>query len=67
MSGDLADPGYPCNRHILRTYEGAAKAIPVGPESNFQLNPRRSKPLGEATRGLLVASPANLMHPADRR
>ena len=56
----LADPGYPCNRHILRTYEGAAQAIPVGPESNFQPTPAQVEAAwGEATRGLLVASPAN--------
>ena len=35
----LADPGYPCNRHILRTYEGRPVAIPVGAASNFQPTP----------------------------
>ena len=56
----LADPGYPCNRHILRTYEGVARAIPVGPESNFQPTPAQVEAAwGSATRGLLVASPAN--------
>ena len=35
----LADPGYPCNRHILRTYEGRPQAIAVGPDSNFQPTP----------------------------
>ncbi len=56
----LADPGYPCNRHILRTYEGRPQAIAVGPESNFQPTPAQ---VGAAwnvrTAGLLVASPAN--------
>src|SRR5512145_3281592 len=28
----LTDPGYPCNRHILRTYEGQPRAIAVGPD-----------------------------------
>lgn len=56
----LADPGYPCNRHILRTYEGVARAIPVGPESNFQPTPAQVEAAwGSSTRGLLVASPAN--------
>ncbi len=56
----LADPGYPCNRHILRTFEGYPESIPVGPETNFQPTPallRRHWQPG--TGGLLVASPAN--------
>ncbi|MCA1938347.1 MAG: pyridoxal phosphate-dependent aminotransferase [Dechloromonas sp.] len=56
----LADPGYPCNRHILRTYEGRPQAIAVGPESNFQPTPAQvSTAWSERTAGLLVASPAN--------
>ena len=56
----LADPGYPCNRHILRTYEGVPRAIPVGPESNFQPTPAQVRQAWNArTAGLLVASPAN--------
>ena len=56
----LADPGYPCNRHILRTYEGVARALPVGPESNFQPTAAQVAAAWNAqTDGLLVASPAN--------
>lgn len=56
----LADPGYPCNRHILRTYEGKPVAIPVGPESNFQPTTGQVEAAWSAqTAGLLVASPAN--------
>lgn len=56
----LADPGYPCNRHILRTYEGRPRAIPVGPESNFQPTPSQvAAAWTPNTAGLLVASPAN--------
>jgi aspartate/methionine/tyrosine aminotransferase len=56
----LADPGYPCNRHILRTYEGRPVSIPVGPESNFQPTPAQvGAAWNEHTAGLLVASPAN--------
>lgn len=56
----LADPGYPCNRHILRTYEGRPVAMPVGPESNFQPTPAQvSAAWNQRTAGLLVASPAN--------
>lgn len=56
----LADPGYPCNRHILRTYEGRPQSIAVGPGSNFQPTPAQvSAAWNERTAGLLVASPAN--------
>lgn len=56
----LADPGYPCNRHILRTYEGRPVALPVGPDSNFQPTPPQvAAAWNERTAGLLVASPAN--------
>jgi len=56
----LADPGYPCNRHILRTYEGRPVALPVGPASNFQPTPAQvAAAWNERTAGLLVASPAN--------
>ena len=56
----LTDPGYPCNRHILRAFEGRPLNIPVGPETNFQPTPgllRQHWKTGTA--GLLVASPAN--------
>jgi len=56
----LADPGYPCNRHILRTYEGRPLSIPVGPQTNFQPTPALLQQHWTArTAGLLVASPAN--------
>jgi aspartate/methionine/tyrosine aminotransferase len=56
----LTDPGYPCNRHILRVYEGRPRNIPVGPETNFQPTPELLRPYWNAdTAGLLVASPAN--------
>ena len=56
----LAAPGYPCNRHILRTYEGCPISMPVGPDSNFQPTPAMLRQYwNEKTAGLLVASPAN--------
>ena len=56
----LTDPGYPCNRHILRVYEGRAKNIPVGPQTNFQPTPDLIKQHWQKqTAGLLVASPGN--------
>lgn len=56
----LADPGYPCNRHILRTYEGRPISVPVTCASNFQPTPDLLRPhWNENTAGLLVATPAN--------
>jgi aspartate/methionine/tyrosine aminotransferase len=56
----LADPGYPCNRHILRTYEGMPVSLPVNERSNFQPTPEQVAAAWTAkTSGLLVASPAN--------
>ena len=56
----LTDPGYPCNRHILRAYEGLAHNISVGPETNFQPTPELLREhWNTQTAGLLVASPAN--------
>ena len=56
----LADPGYPCNRHILRVYEGRPRHLAVGPESNFQPTPSQVRAAwNKRTAGLLVASPAN--------
>ncbi len=33
----VSDPGYPCNRHFVRLFEGEPIAIPVGSETRFQL------------------------------
>ncbi len=56
----LADPGYPCNRHILHAYGGRARSIPVGPETNFQPSASQVRAQWNSnTAGLLVASPAN--------
>jgi aspartate/methionine/tyrosine aminotransferase len=56
----MTNPGYPCNRHIIRSYEGLPVGIPVGPESNFQPTPELlAQHWTTNTAGLLVASPAN--------
>ena len=56
----LADPGYPCNRHFVRTLEGEAVGIPVGPESNYQLTAQLLEAAWTPrTRGTLIASPSN--------
>jgi aspartate/methionine/tyrosine aminotransferase len=56
----LADPGYPCNRHFVRTLEGEAVGIPVGPGSNYQLTSELiAQHWTHRTRGALIASPSN--------
>lgn len=56
----LTDPGYPCNRHFVRVFEGVPVSIPVGPTSNFQPTPALLKQHWNTnTDGLIVASPAN--------
>lgn len=56
----LADPGYPCNRHIARTLEVVGVGLPVGPESRYQLTAELvERHWGERTRGVLVANPGN--------
>jgi len=56
----LPDPAYPCNRHFVRVLEGNPVAIPVGPESQYQLT---AEMIGQHwtanTRGVLIASPSN--------
>lgn len=56
----LPDPGYPCNRHFVRSFEGIPVAVPVGPETNFQPTPEHlAAGWNAATDGLIAASPAN--------
>ena len=56
----LSDPAYPCNRHFVRVLEGDPVAIPVGPDSNYQLTSDLIKQnWSPATRGVLIASPSN--------
>jgi aspartate/methionine/tyrosine aminotransferase len=56
----LTDPGYPCNRHFVRTLEGVPRALCVGPETDYQPTAEQVAQSWTArTRGLLVASPAN--------
>jgi len=56
----LPDPGYPGYRHMVRAFEGVAKAIKVSPASNFQPTLEMVRAAwGPRTRGLLLGSPAN--------
>ena len=56
----LPDPGYPSNRHLVRSFEGVARALPVDASTRFQPTPAQVADAWTArTRGLMVASPAN--------
>jgi aspartate/methionine/tyrosine aminotransferase len=56
----LADPGYPCNRHFVRLFEGEAVSVPVDASTGYQLTAdlvrRHWTP---RVRAVLVASPSN--------
>lgn len=56
----MPDPSYPCNRHFVAAFDGAAKMIASGPDDRFQLsNDMVIANWTEATRGVLLASPSN--------
>ena len=56
----MADPGYPCNRHFVRTLEGEPVAVPVDAATRYQLSARLiEQRWGPRTRGVLIASPSN--------
>lgn len=56
----LADPGYPCNRHFVRLFEGEPVGIPVDADTRFQLTAdairRHWTP---RTVAVLISSPSN--------
>lgn len=62
-SGDevlMTDPGYPCNRHFVRMFEGWAVTIPVGADSNYQLTSEHIRQhWNSSSKVVLLASPAN--------
>ena len=56
----MADPGYPCNRHFVRTLEGEPVAIPVGADTRYQLSADLiARHWSARTRGVLIATPSN--------
>lgn len=56
----LTDPGYPCNRHFVRLFEGQPREIPVDAATDFQPTPELlAQHWNERTAGALFASPAN--------
>ena len=56
----MTDPGYPCNRHFVTAFDGVPRPVPVGPATRFQMTRERlDANWNPATRGTLIASPAN--------
>ncbi|QDF95941.1 aminotransferase [Azoarcus sp. DD4] len=56
----LPDPGYPSNRHLVRSFEGVAQALPVDAASRYQPAPEAVDAAWSArTLGLMVATPSN--------
>jgi aspartate/methionine/tyrosine aminotransferase len=56
----LTDPGYPCNRHFVRTLGGVPCLVPVGPESRYQMTAAVARRHWSArTRIAMVATPSN--------
>jgi len=56
----LSDPGYPCNRHLVRLLGGEAVELPVGAESAYQLTAELvARHWSEDTAAVMLASPSN--------
>jgi len=56
----LADPGYPCNRHMARILGSHAVAVPVGADSHYQLTAELVESRWAAgVTGVLAATPSN--------
>lgn len=56
----MCDPGYPCNRHVVRLVEGRAVPLAVGPADGFRPTPAQVEAAWtDRTRALLLASPSN--------
>lgn len=66
----LGDPGYPCNRHFVRAFEGTPRGLPVDAQTGYQPTAEQmAAAWTEHTRAALIASPANptgtLLDPAE--
>jgi len=56
----LADPGYPCNRNLIRLCDGVPVGVPVGAGTDYQLTEGLvADRWGERTRAVLLATPSN--------
>ena len=56
----LPAPGYPCNRHFVAMFDAIPVDLPVEPETSFQPTLGAIEAAwGAATRGIVIANPAN--------
>ena len=56
----MADPGYPCNRHFVRLFEGEPVSVPVDASTAYQLNAELiRRHWTTRTVAVLLASPSN--------
>jgi len=56
----LADPGYPCNRHFVRLFEGVPVGIDVDAATSYQLTAESiRRHWTPRTAAVLIASPSN--------
>jgi aspartate/methionine/tyrosine aminotransferase len=56
----LADPGYPCNRHIASLFNADIQALAVNEDTDYQLSARLvAENWQDNTRLVLIASPSN--------
>jgi aspartate/methionine/tyrosine aminotransferase len=56
----MSDPGYPCNRNMIRLLGADPVGAPVGPTENYQLSiDAAARVWTDQTRGLLVGTPSN--------
>lgn len=56
----MTDPGYPCNKNFVEFFSGVPVALPVGPDTNYQLSAAMVEDnWNDSTRAVMVASPSN--------
>ncbi|MCX7896991.1 MAG: pyridoxal phosphate-dependent aminotransferase [Rhodocyclaceae bacterium] len=56
----LNDPGYPCNRHLVRFCEGRPRLLATTATTNFHFTAEQIRAAWtKQTKGVLIASPAN--------
>jgi len=56
----MADPGYPCNRHFVRIFEGVTVSVPVEATTRFQLTAELvDQYWSEKSKVVMISSPSN--------
>jgi len=56
----MSDPGYPCNRHFVRLFEGRARLVPVTETTSYQMTAEMVRAnWRDNTRAVLISSPSN--------